>query len=434
MSEQRRAEGALASGDQRLGALIEQVPAIVYTAAFGEEGRWSFVSAQVERMLGWTPEEWMADPRAWIRRIHPDDRERVIEDEDPLQGPGDQLRSEYRMVARDGRVLWVRDAATVIVGEGGELLMQGLMLDVTDLKRAEGDALENEEKYRMLVETSQDLIWAIDLENRFTFVNDAVQTHLRLRARGDDRPAVHRLPEARDRPRATWRSRPTIPEGEIPQRYETEALRKDGMHGDPELQQRASCATARATSWAPPAPARDVTEQRRIEEAVAAKHLQLQSIIDNSPLVIYAKDAEHRYLIANRELRAACWGCRPGTRWAAPTTSCSARTRPPSAPARGPEGARLGHGLRGRGGAERRRPRARLPAAPLPAARGRRQRLRRLRDRHRHHRAPRARGHAAGEARVVGPDPAGDRRGPARAARPADRGDRERAAGCRRSC
>ena len=62
--------------------------------------------------------------------------------------------------------------------------MQGLMLDVTDLKRAEEAALENEEKYRMLVETSQDLIWAIDLENRFTFVNDAVQAHPRLRARG----------------------------------------------------------------------------------------------------------------------------------------------------------------------------------------------------------------------------------------------------------
>ena len=197
MSEQRRAEGALASGDQRLGALIEQVPAIVYTAAFGEEGRWSFVSAQVERMLGWTPEEWMADPRAWIKSIHPDDRERVIEDEQPLQGPGDQLRSEYRMVARDGRVLWVRDVATVIVGEDGELLMQGLMLDVTDLKRAEAAALENEEKYRMLVETSQDLIWAIDLENRFTFVNDAVRRIHGYEPEDDDRPAVHRLPDAR---------------------------------------------------------------------------------------------------------------------------------------------------------------------------------------------------------------------------------------------
>ena len=94
VSDRKRAEGALASGDQRLRALIEQVPAMVYTASLGAEGRWSFVSAQVERMLGWTTEEWLADPRIWIEQIHPEDRERVLEDEEHLLGPGDQLRSE----------------------------------------------------------------------------------------------------------------------------------------------------------------------------------------------------------------------------------------------------------------------------------------------------------------------------------------------------
>ena len=300
VSEQRRAEGALASGDQRLGALIEQVPAIVYTAAFGEEGRWSFVSAQVERLLGWTPEEWMADPRAWIKSIHPDDRERVIEDEQPLQDQGDQLRSEYRMVARDGRVLWVRDAATVIVGEGGELFMQGLMLDVTDLKRAEGEALENEEKYRMLVETSQDLIWAIDLENRFTFVNDAVR-----RIYGYEPETMIGRPftdfQKPEIARRDAEVTSTIPDGVIHQRYETEALRQDGstviLSFNSAILRDGEGNVVGATGTA-----RDVTEQRRIEEAVTAKHLQLQSIIDNSPLVIYAKDASHRYLLANREL------------------------------------------------------------------------------------------------------------------------------------
>ena len=176
VSDRKRAEGALASGDQRLRALIEQVPAMVYTASLGAEGRWSFVSAQVERMLGWTTEEWLADPRIWIEQIHPEDRERVLEDEEQLLGPGDQLRSEYRMITRTGQVLWVRDDASVIVGENGELLLQGLMLDVTDLKRAELAMLDSEHKYRKLVETSQDIIWAIDQDNRFIFVNDAVRS------------------------------------------------------------------------------------------------------------------------------------------------------------------------------------------------------------------------------------------------------------------
>ncbi|HEU0024257.1 MAG TPA: PAS domain S-box protein, partial [Thermoleophilaceae bacterium] len=300
LSGQKRAEGALASGDQRLAALIEQVPAIVYTAAFGEEGSWSFVSAQVERMLGYTPEEWVSDPSLWMARIHPDDRERVMEDEDALRGPGDQLWSEYRMVARDGRVLWVRDAATVIVGEDGELLMHGLLLDITDLKRAEGDVLEGERKYRTLVETSEDLIWSIDLEHRFTFVNDAVR-----RIYGYEPEEMIGRPftdfQTPEFARRDVEASKGIPDGEISQVYETEAIRKDGStvilsFNSAILRDREGNVVG-ATGTG-----RDVTDERRMEAAVAAKHLQLQSIIDNSPLVIYAKDAEHRYVIANREL------------------------------------------------------------------------------------------------------------------------------------
>jgi PAS domain S-box-containing protein len=297
---QRRAEGRVASGDQRFGALIEQVPAIVYTAAFGEEGKWSFVSGQVERMLGWTPEEWTSDPRAWIKSIHPDDRALVIDDEDRLQRPGDQLRSEYRVVARDGSVLWVRDAATVIEGEHGELLMQGLMLDVTDLKRAEDAALASEEKYRTLVETSQDLIWAIDLENRFTYVNDAVRAIY-----GYEPEEMIGRPftdfQAPERAKQDLEAAAGIPEGDLDPRYESHVLRKDGTPAilsiNSTILRDAGGNVVGATGTG-----RDVTEQRRIEGAVAAKHAQLQSIIDNSPLVIYAKDSEHRYLIANREL------------------------------------------------------------------------------------------------------------------------------------
>ena len=309
VSDRKRAEGALASGDQRLRALIEQVPAMVYTASLGAEGRWSFVSAQVERMLGWTTEEWLADPRIWIEQIHPEDRERVLEDEEHLLGPGDQLRSEYRMLTRTGQVLWVRDDASVIVGENGELLLQGLMLDVTDLKRAELAVLDSEHKYRKLVETSQDIIWAIDQDNRFTFVNDAVRsTHGYEPEEMIGRPFTDfQTPLMGERDRLVAAE---VLEGGEFQQYETEHLRKDGtpltlsfnavpLRG-PDGEVIGSTGTAR-----------DVTEQKRVEDAVASKHRQLQSIIDNSPLVIYAKDAGHRYLLANRELEVQL-GLPPG--------------------------------------------------------------------------------------------------------------------------
>ena len=253
-------------------------------------------------MLGWKPDEWTSDPRAWIKSIHPDDHQRVLADEDLLQGPGDQLRSEYRMVARDGRVLWVRDVATVIVGEDGELLMQGLMLDVTDLKQAEGAVLESEQKYRTIVQTSQDMIWAIDMHNRFTFVNDAVkQIHGYDPEEMIGRPFTDfQSPEIARRDLETAAK---ALDGATYDQYETEHLRKDGT---PVLLSfnTATLRDGEGKIIGVTGSARDVTQQRRMEGAVAAKHLQLQSIIDNSPLVIYAKDADHRYVIANHELEA----------------------------------------------------------------------------------------------------------------------------------
>ena len=79
------------------------------------------------------------------------------------------------MVARDGRVLWVRDVATVIEGDDGRAAHAGADAGRDRPQAAEDAVLESEEKYRTLVETSQDLIWAIDLEHRFTYVNDAVK-------------------------------------------------------------------------------------------------------------------------------------------------------------------------------------------------------------------------------------------------------------------
>ena len=113
--------------------------------------------------------------------------------------------------------------------------------------------------------------------------------------------------------------------------------------------------------------ARDVTEQKRVEDAVAAKHRQMQAIIDNSPLVIYAKDASHRYLLANRELEVQL---------SLPPGGAVGRSDFDLLPETEAERRRAGDQRvldscrrpRGGGAAGHRRPRAHLPGAPLPAA------------------------------------------------------------------
>ena len=127
---------ALQEAEARYRLLVEQIPAIVYTAEFGEDGRWSYVSPQIERLLGYAPEEWISNPSLWFDRLHPGDRERALEDERRSRSAG-TLTSEYRMIARDGSVVWFRDEGRIVALEGREPFMHGVMYDITASKAAE---------------------------------------------------------------------------------------------------------------------------------------------------------------------------------------------------------------------------------------------------------------------------------------------------------
>jgi diguanylate cyclase (GGDEF)-like protein/PAS domain S-box-containing protein len=116
------------------GGLVERLPAISYVAEPGAEGRWHYVSPQIEALLGYTRQEWLADPGMWARCIHPDDRARVLAEEDREAGTGG---TEYRMVGRDGRVVWVRDEAVLRSDSDGSTRYDGILTDVTERKRFE---------------------------------------------------------------------------------------------------------------------------------------------------------------------------------------------------------------------------------------------------------------------------------------------------------
>jgi len=129
---------ALDVAEARYRALVEQIPAIVYTADFGADGAWSYVSPQIEEILGYTPAEWMADPELWYQHLYPDDREIAMDQEARAAETGERLASEYRMVTRSGDVVWFRDDAVVVSDAAGRsITMQGVMYDISDRKRAE---------------------------------------------------------------------------------------------------------------------------------------------------------------------------------------------------------------------------------------------------------------------------------------------------------
>jgi PAS domain S-box-containing protein len=140
----------LREAEAKYRALVEPLPAIVYAAEFEEGGRWLYVSPQIEQLLGFAPEELMADPSLFDRQLHPEDVERYRVAETQGRLAGGQLGVEYRMLAKDGRVVWFRDDAVVIKDDAGHpRFQQGVMFDITESKRAEEalrGALELEQK------------------------------------------------------------------------------------------------------------------------------------------------------------------------------------------------------------------------------------------------------------------------------------------------
>jgi diguanylate cyclase (GGDEF)-like protein/PAS domain S-box-containing protein len=120
--------------------LVERLPAIVYACEMGEQGRWRYVSPQIEGILGYSPEEWMADPGLWARQLYPDDRERALEQEARMgAAAGNVPPIDYRMVTRDGDVVWLLDEAVLEPDGKGTQIWHGVLYDITERKRAEGE-------------------------------------------------------------------------------------------------------------------------------------------------------------------------------------------------------------------------------------------------------------------------------------------------------
>jgi PAS domain S-box-containing protein len=141
-----RAEKQLSAAETRYRSLVENLPAITYIAEVGVLGRWKYVSPQIQSILGFTPEEWLADPSNWVNHIHGEDRDRALEAEMRFWEAGGIYRADYRMFARDGRIVWFRDDAVYLKTiDKHKPLMQGVLNDITEYKRLE-DQLRQSQK------------------------------------------------------------------------------------------------------------------------------------------------------------------------------------------------------------------------------------------------------------------------------------------------
>ena len=144
-------DAALNLSQQKMQALIHSIDGIVWERT-PDTFRFTFISRQSKDILGYTPEAWLEQPNFWETKLDPRDAAKVIQTGHEMAARGEPYSFEYRMLANDGRTVWIRESGMVLVENGRPVAMRGIFLDITRQKR---DEEELDKLNRQLVDASR---------------------------------------------------------------------------------------------------------------------------------------------------------------------------------------------------------------------------------------------------------------------------------------
>jgi len=196
LTAEKRSQEEVRESEARYRALVERVPAVVYEMDPDDERRTIYVSPHVEQVLGYSRAEWLDQPDIWIELLHADDREVVLAQHDRHSETGEPWDLEYRLIASDGRVVWVHDRAILIRRDRGAAAWHGVMIDIT----AEHDAremllLHQEDLERRVDERTNELqeaneLMGLEIGERRRMENELRQVEERYRRLVENMPGI----------------------------------------------------------------------------------------------------------------------------------------------------------------------------------------------------------------------------------------------------
>ncbi|CAN5733499.1 hypothetical protein BH23CHL2_BH23CHL2_04610 [soil metagenome] len=308
ISRKRASESERREIEKHFRALIEQLPVVVFINAADVHMTPLYISPQVEQMLGYTPEECLANSKLWEKSIHPDDRDFVLKE--AMDCPYEQtFELEYRLISKDRRTVWVREETVTIFSDDGKpLYSQGVLVDITERKVIEERTREAEARYRSLVEQTPAITFRTSPESLFavTYVSPQIQTILgygpeqwlaspRLlpdRIHPEDRGSFERAVEA---------ARETGNPFSLEYRQGTSDGRYAWISANVEL--------VRDDAGVPlfwQGVMTDTTERRRMQDAYESLRDRYRHFADSAQDAIVAVDLDERFLAANPAFERMC--------------------------------------------------------------------------------------------------------------------------------
>ena len=162
---------------EQFQTLVERIPGLVAYVDLVDPDDPShstplYISPQIEALMGYPREAWLNDDELWLQVLHPDDRERQTREDELARSTLSPLFAEYRMITRDGRVIWVSEKAQVVVDEeSGVAHWQGVMVDITDRKRTEEALAASEEQFRSMFDAASIGVMTLALDGRILEAN-----------------------------------------------------------------------------------------------------------------------------------------------------------------------------------------------------------------------------------------------------------------------
>lgn len=306
ISARRASERRAAAAEQRYRELVELLPVVVYRVPIDDRSEPSYISPQIELLLGYTPDDWLRVRGRWFEHLHPADRDWVVQEVEQAIRDERSYSLRYRMIRRDGQLIWVEDTARLSRERQGKRYLHGVVQDITERMEAERAREEAEQRLTLLLQTMPAVIYGTDPtpeitpsgmpSYRWQYVNDFIEQLTgypvsEFLARPD---LYVSLIHPEDRTRVRDESVRTDETGE-PVALDYRLVRRDGSVVWVREYALLLCdVTGRPLAWQ--GVIVDVTAQKRVEEALREAEERYRTLVEQLPGALLVSAAQPSWL------------------------------------------------------------------------------------------------------------------------------------------